>query len=386
MRFAVFTVALCALASCSHQMTREPSSDMHANQHAHMKMQATPVKCESWSDTISPEQQAVINAAMGSREHRLHHALWHSVRGGLEQKDQHTLEAKFGPTWAQAHALCPAPQTDMFAATYNPAGEDFLYMHRNMIEMLRAEFASAQVPCIKGFEQVPSPKEWPLPDKSRTGAKSNQTLALLQAWDQKFRDPVWLKSHSLSQVGWSLEFSLHNNMHMRYATELPPKGFDQNGAPISVDGTFPASWNFDDPKYNWLADPYGAALNPTFWKIHGYVDSIIDGWLKANDFDMISDSCGTNTRCYEWKGKWTGELALSRDLPKVGVGLGSSRPDPALAKRRIDLQRIGVLKDSDFAPPTLPPQDSVSHMPRAPRGPVGPSSDPYDYTLSKLCP
>ena len=347
--------------------------------------------CENWSDSISPKQQEIINSAMGSREHRLHHALWHSVRGGLEQNDQRTLEAKFGPTWSQAHALCPAPQPNFFAPTYNPAGEDFLYMHRGMIEMLRSELAAAHLPCITGFSKVPTPEEWPLPDHATSGAKSAQTLQLLQAWDEKFRDPVWLKAHSLSQVGWSLEYSLHNNMHMRYATELPPKGFGQDGAPIPLDGTFPASWKFDDVKYNWLADPYGAALNLTFWKIHGYVDSIIDGWLKANDFETISESCGTTPRCYEWKGKWTGELALAPDLPRVGRaksngdGLESSstdaNPDPTLARRRIDLQRIGVLKDSDFAPPA----SSQPGQPRTPRGPVGPSTDPYDYALANLC-
>lgn len=385
MRLALVFAIAALSAACSHEsVQREPSSDMHH----HMKGMAAP-SCTNWVDKVTPEQQTVINNVMATREHRLHHALWHAVRGGMSASDQKTLEAKFGDSWAKANPLCPTPQDNFLSSTYNPAGEDFLFMHHEMIGMLRTELIAANLPCISGWTHVPTPAEWALPDKVTSGPKSPQTLRLLQTWDQKFRDPVWLKAHSLSQVGWALEYSVHNNLHMRYATDKAPKGFDQDGAPINLDGSYPANWTYDDPKYNWLADPYGAAVNPTFWKIHGYVDSIVDAWLKANDFDTIATDCMGAARCYQWKGQWTGELTLpkaTRDFPT----LGDARPDPAagkrLAKRRMDIQRMGVLKDSDFAPRAPAPNDSVnqSKAPRAPRA-EGPSDDPFEYTQASLC-
>src|SRR4051812_14499306 len=79
------------------------------------------------SVNISAEQQNVINETMGSRAHRVQHALWHATRAGLSTKDIQSMVTAFGPLWNKSHALCPAPGGDASRASYNPAGEDFLY-------------------------------------------------------------------------------------------------------------------------------------------------------------------------------------------------------------------------------------------------------------------
>src|SRR5205823_5754148 len=103
---------------------------------------------------------------------------------------------------------------DARAADYNPAGEDFLYMHHGMIEGLRAELIHSNggaLKCIEGWKEVPDLADWKLPDNDRAGPKSPEALRQLKTWDLYFHNRAWLSSHSLSQIGFALEFTIHNN-------------------------------------------------------------------------------------------------------------------------------------------------------------------------------
>jgi hypothetical protein len=57
---------------------------------------------------------------------------------------------------------------------------------------------------------------------------------------------------------------------------------------------------WDDPSYNWLGDTYSSHVNPTFWKLHGWVDRCIDGWMAANN---LNDAV-------PWKGTWAGPMPM----------------------------------------------------------------------------
>jgi hypothetical protein len=368
-----------ALFGCAHSaMNRLPAED-HSR---HKEMATSAPKCMSWNQAITPAQQKVVDRVMGSREHRLHHALWHAARGGLRASEVAQLTNAFGPTWQEARPLCPSPR-DASSSTYNPVGEDFLYMHRTMISMLQAAFIEAGLPCVKGWDHVPSLAEFAPPDSDREGAKSDQALVRLKEWDEAFRNPEWLKTKTLSQVGWALENTLHNNLHMRFATTNPPRGYT-DAAPIGFDGKFPYEWTYDRPAYNWLADPYGAALNPTFWKIHGYVDSIIDRWLEANRFTSIADECHGLASCYEWKGKWLAEVSLPKSMPDrvsrgQGDSIGGGIIDP---KARLKLQRLGVLTEEDLKPKRGFPDGAVG----GPKGgAIDPNMDPYLFAKARIC-
>ncbi len=344
-----------------------------------------PVVCTSWTDHVSPEQQEVINGLVATRFHRLHHAFWHATRAGLEPSEMTRMVTAFGNSWADVHSVCPAPESDSKSSAYNPVGEDFLFMHRQMIEMLRAGFVSLGLPCISDWQHVPAVDEWPLPDDSTEGAKSPEALRQLQGWDTAFQNTEWLKSHSLSQLGWAVEFSLHNNLHMRYATDQPPTGFngvaETGGAPLPYDGIYPVDWIYDDARYNWLADPYGAAVNPIFWKIHGYVDHLVGLWLGAHGFDSISTQCHGARRCYTWKGTWLGNIAeekVTTPPPRAERPDSSIRPSTdtvRFTQRRMRHQRVGVLTAADLA------------KKRAQRpGSDGPAlEDPIPFVNAKLC-
>ena len=393
-------MALLAVSGCATQKTaveRLPATDASSSELVHdmaahdmvahdmtsMNGSAAPVACKAWTDRVTPEQQEVINAVIGARFHRLHHAFWHATRGGLEPSEMTRMVNAFGGTWTEVHPLCPQPQADSAAPGYNPVGEDFLFMHRQMIEMLRAGFVSLGLPCVTGWQHVPATEEWPLPDDSREGAKSAEALQQFQGWDGAFQNVAWLKSVSLSQLGWALEFSLHNNLHMRYATDQPPTGFngvtETGGAPLPYDGKYPVDWIYDDPHYNWLADPYGAAVNPVFWKIHGYVDHLIDLWLGAHGYDSISTQCNGSAHCYTWKGTWIGNISQEKlpALPSAG-NPRDSRPSAdtvRFTQRRMKHQRLGVLTPADVG------------RKRAQRPGDGPAviDDPLPFVNAKLC-
>ena len=399
---AIFAT-LSLLGCSSHPLATETGSRGVASE----EFVETP-SCDSigWSDVVTPEHQAIINQMMGTREHRVHHALWHAIRGGLDSKNASEVTRAFGTTWKLPHPLCPAPADDSAQRAYNPAGEDFLFMHRQMVRGLQDAFVQMNLPCIRGWASVPSQAEYPIPDRDRADAKSDAAYRQIKIWEGYFMDENWLKSKSLSQVGWALEFSIHNNLHMRYATTRPPKGFQElaeiGGAPLPLNDRFPQNWKYDSPAYNWLQDPYGAAVNPTFWKIHGYVDAMIDRWLLANGYSSISSDCKGDRKCYQWQGRWTGDGVHSHAMmnhdfrlhpwqdasAQAAVSPDERQPaaaaviDPVTAeftKQRMARQRVGVILQEDVrTEPKAPPGGVVAAGPPT-------SPDPYFYVRGLEC-
>ena len=118
-------------------------------------------------------------------------------------------------------------------------------------------------------------------------------------------DPTYLSKKSLGEIGYVLEVSLHNNMHMRWASDNPPVGF-KNRPEITAESLKGGLKLYDDPKYNWLADPYSAHVNKVFWKLHGLVESVVFHWLSANQKTSIEENCGAKSDCYTWRGTWLG--------------------------------------------------------------------------------
>ena len=366
---------------------------------------ATDLSCDQvgWTDDVSPQHQSIINQMMGSHDHRVHHALWHAVRGGVDKKTSLLVDHSYGMSWNLPHPLCPAPQDNATDAHYNPAGEDFLFMHRQMLEGLRQAFMRAGLKCVRGWSEVPSESQAALPDSDRTDAKSDAALSRMRGWESFFQSDEWLKGKSLSEVGFALEFSIHNNLHMRYATTAPPVGFNEiasvGGAPLPMNNVYPAGWKYDSAKYNWLADPYGAAVNPTFWKIHGYVDDVINHWLISNGYSRAAIDCTGDRKCYQWQGKWTGSSgSLNSHLHAMMVNDqanplvdGPTEREPATAdatsntpidddtaaftRQRMARQHLGVIRD---APPTRGMPKAGAEQNEAPQ-------DPYEYVKGSVC-
>ncbi len=237
---------------------------------------------------------ASIVVWLAERAMRFHHYLWHSARNGW---------TAFGePERAAYRALGyepPRPAVeDGQLALGNGSGEDFLYMHRQMIQQLNERLASLAdpgYPRIEGWPAIPAPgdADYPVPPAGDGDAelKSDEFYReRIVPLEQRYQDADFLRSVSLGELGARLEFTLHNWMHMRWAepvAEARPDADPRN--PAAIDS------RWDAPSYDWLGDFYSSHVHSTFWKLHGWVDERIDDWARANVHGAI-----------EWQGTWTG--------------------------------------------------------------------------------
>jgi hypothetical protein len=225
--------------------------------------------------------------AMATRGMRMHHSLWHTARNSWARLSA-TAQAAFRERgWEPPR---PAMKADGSVELDNAAGEDFLFMHRQMIaevNVILAEVGDPDHPRVEGWSSIPTPDdaEYPVPPPftvpdrpdltaSISEAKSQQSFDQIREWETLFTDPVRLRRMTLGRLGAAIEFTIHNRMHMRWAAELPE--YRPSGTPFDVD----VRW--DEPGYDWLADFYSSHVNPIFWELHGWVDDRIDDWMNAN--------------------------------------------------------------------------------------------------------
>src|SRR5919199_5825911 len=104
---------------------------------------------------------------MASREHRMRHFLWHGVRNfwlKLSSSDKQKIR-DIDAAWEPPR---PARDADGNVLRDNDSGEDFLYMHRQMIAAVNeilAEVGDPNYPKVEGWKQVPPPgdRDYPVP-------------------------------------------------------------------------------------------------------------------------------------------------------------------------------------------------------------------------------
>ncbi|WP_406009109.1 hypothetical protein OG440_25580 [Streptomyces sp. NBC_00637] len=231
--------------------------------------------------------------AMSARAMRLHHMLWHTARDSWTALTPAQQEVFHHHGWAPPRPSLTAPDPvtgNRSVDVGNGSGEDFLFMHRQMIaavDEILAEAGDPQHPRVEGWPTIPTPQdaEYPVPPafdvphdietaEAIRGAKTQESFDQIREWEARFTDPVKLRAMSLGQLGARIEFGIHNRLHLRWSAELPE--YRPGGDAFSVD----TRW--DDATYDWLADTYSAHVNPLFWKLHGWVDARIDDWMAAN--------------------------------------------------------------------------------------------------------
>jgi hypothetical protein len=255
-------------------------------------------------------------AMLAGAGHRLWHLIWHTVRGGwlrglrmAQKRDIHRLG------WAPG---APSDVADARAAVdaYGPiltngSGEDFLFMHRQMIKMV-ADSAGAAAP--KPWPGIPAPgpividpdpgdprpqfppagnpngfavpPAWHDPDNPvdnhRLPALKSDSYyyARMNSWDREFKNPAFLAGLSLGALGALLEFTVHNAMHMRWSA-IPHDPV--TGEPLPggrPDDELDGKWLL--PDYDYLREFFSSHVNPVFWRLHGWVDDRINDWFAAH--------------------------------------------------------------------------------------------------------
>lgn len=291
-----------------------------------------------------PEPQTVIplpdivRDMLASKHHRLHHTVWHGTRGRWsslsdEQKKQiRDLGWQPGGKEERPAVLAGAP------LIRNGSGEDFLFMHRGMIQEVNAKMQESGQQPISGWVTIPAPGSvvvepdyqdtspvLPIPGNpdgfaippawfDPTDETTNRRIALLKTdghywsrmrwWDREFKNEQYLSTLTLGELGALIEFSVHNDMHMRWAS-VPrhPK----TGEPLPsgrADGDIRDFW--DDPKYDFLGEFYSSHVNPVFWRLHGWVDDRINDWFRAHEAAHPGEVVKATIQGVDWfkKGKW----------------------------------------------------------------------------------
>ena len=115
-----------------------------------------------------------------------------------------------------------------------------------------------------------------------------------------------MKTISLGELGARIEFSIHNQMHMRWC-EKPSLGIRPDVDPKNPNA-IDQIW--DTPTYNWLGDTYSSHVNSVFWKLHGWVDDRINDWAAAHN--IVGE--------IPWKGTWVGKMP-SHSVPNSFLAL-----------------------------------------------------------------
>lgn len=242
----------------------------------------------------------VVVQHFADRLHRLHHLVWHTLRnnwdnpGVISPAKQGRIEAL---GWRPPR---PARQTvgGVFKRPYiaNGSGEDFLYFHREMVVHYRALMAQAGEPPIAWVE-LPQPGNpvrgnevppvWAIPGaptlERRIAALKGDDFfwSRMRWWDQQFKDPTYLATLTLGELGSLLEFSVHNDMHMRWSA-LPRD--PETNAPLPLGRpSDDISTKWDDPRYDALLEFYSSHVNPAFWRLHTWIDDRIDDWYGAHE-------------------------------------------------------------------------------------------------------
>jgi hypothetical protein len=340
------TVFIVGTISCVHPGGRQPTSDMQSSEKSKSETKSEtknaaralalfhknfdPICTQGFSETVSPQQIKVIVETMANRDHRLWHYFWHATRNSWHdlKDEERAFFLSFDPRWMPPRLLgkpkgITPSSTSEFDPQKNNAGEDFLFMHHMMVKELFQSLSRNDLACISPWTQLPAKddKLWPVPVGSTDAPKDDDSYSKMEVWRKKFQDPGYLKNKTLGQIGYTLESSLHNNMHMRWATDEPPAKLGER-PDITVEFLKNGLQKYDDPKYNWLADPYSAHVNRVFWKLHGLVDLSIFAWLNSNGYSTIEVDCTGESDCYEWKGTWIG--APPHGTPTKGGMAGHS--------------------------------------------------------------
>ncbi len=268
---------------------------------------------------------------VASPEARSWHFLWHGVRNGwpyFSPEEKKEIRDKLGAEWD-----LDTGGTGSRAAS----GEEFLHMHHNMVTALRVALGSDM---YEAWVQPPAPNDplFPVPGYSDPNLRPFYDAVYndLSNMHRQAIDPARLKNMSLSQYGIWLEEGMHNLMHTTWAH---PTQWYTSYSPtmqeiLSNPGKYP---EFSHPSNNSLAGTYTSHTNPTFYRLHGYIDNRIQTWLDANGYKTISDKCDPKDKaCYQWKRSWDGKLPA-----KVVELLNSHKHD-------LDPKKIGELSAPVF--------------------------------------
>lgn len=260
-------------------------------------------------------------------EHRLAHQMWHASRDKWHELSEERRNALRGLGW-QPGPLDSERHARGRHMDRNGSGVDFFFMHRHMLGFARSmqappawtHFPLPQ-PAVEqdrlGFARYfdnhdgcSVPPTWVAPDdngytegleaiKSRDAFYSN-----FQVWESRFRDPSYLSRVTLGQFGSEMELTLHDWLHMCWAT-VPRDPADSVPVPLAR-GPADFSERWFGPQNDFLGDPFSSHVHPLFWGFHGWIDDRIEDWFDAHERVHPGQVVRRSLRGTEWfaAGPW----------------------------------------------------------------------------------
>jgi len=249
---------------------------------------------------------------LASKWHRLWHATWHTVRGQWQSfKSEETRSEITKLGWGVVRPPRRKREDGGSLILDNGAGEDFLFMHRLMIKMVRDEYLRHGLTPPSAWKKLPAPDVAQVvytPVKDANGVITFQRDAsvsgnmvpstgdwvktpdyfnsVMRQWEANYSSPSILSGMSLGALGNLLEFTIHNAMHNRWMSPArdPDTGeiiTDPETGDPAERPTFDFSDKWSSSKYDYLGEFYSSHVNPIFWRLHGWVDDRVEEWFKA---------------------------------------------------------------------------------------------------------
>jgi hypothetical protein len=317
---------------------------------------------------ITEAWDTVARPMLASRYHRLQHVCFHYIRNNwdlLTVAQQNALAelkwaapraALFAPNWSKR----PNPDDNTVVwATHNGSGIDFLYFHRWMIAMVNKMLTDAKKPTLAAWsdtDTIPAPKRG-CPDEAvpeflpffedpaggppirldwlqlRVKEMKSDSFywSRMNWWGIEFRDFGALRNMTLGELGSRLEFSVHNQMHIRWSA-YPSNGW----LAIRNEPDFRTKW--DDPGYDTLFDEYSSHVSPIFFRLHKWIDNRIEDWAEAQGERVTRYDTGLGFYWYKAKPEWI-------EVPEPWASpYGMTHPSPDEEKARIaTMEKVGPI-------------------------------------------
>jgi len=271
--------------------------------------------CRACQEEITQEQMDAIRPMLTSSSHRIWHDRWHrmwrlSNEVTLDKpfdvltKDQVDNDNLESLTLLIKEGWLPEHNASQFLTTTQAfRGESFFYMHRQMIKMVNFELTANGLPCIQPWRDLPPivDKNWPIPrlvHNPKLLSQANQLHDEIESVLRRVSEESYLRTVSLDVLARDITFkdNIHADLHTLYAD-------DKATTQAKCQNDEATSRTCDD-----LTSDLSSQVNKHFWKLHGLIDNLIGKWLKANDYDIVSENCEGKTRCYKWKGTYLGKL------------------------------------------------------------------------------
>ncbi|RZA09689.1 MAG: hypothetical protein EOP11_00945 [Proteobacteria bacterium] len=254
--------------------------------------------CRACEDSLKPDDWEAIRSILADTKHRAWHYDWHRTfqsPQGIDDAEAARLKRR-----KMMHAGESAEAYANRVAAF--AGESFFFMHRSMLKMVQVELTAQGKPCIAPWAKLPSSpydKKWPMPTAAGSAGGEDEEIYVSQLrstleFAAKFENEKGLRGISLNQLGEDVRQTLHTMLHTIYENTPEETALRCVGDPLF-------SATCDE-----LGNDASSHVNIHFWKLHGYIDSLVGRWLKANGYREISVECDGRAGCYEWKGTYLG--------------------------------------------------------------------------------